>query len=202
MIAWKHPKLAVWLASELKKAGYQFTLRIVGDGEMRDELLQMISDHQLDEYVHILGEKTPEQVRKYMEESNICIVTSDFNEGWGAVVNEAMNSMCAVVASHAVGAVPYLIHNYENGLIFENGNPGDLLQKVEFLFKHNEMIEKLGRNAYKTIVEQWNAEVAAERLLKMAEQLKEHGYCDLYEDGPCSRAEILQNDWYKGTGKN
>lgn len=202
LIDWKHPELAVWLASELKKAGYQFLLRLIGVGELKDELLRMISDLHLEDCVHLLGEKTPEQVRKYMEESNICLVTSDFNEGWGAVVNEAMNSMCAVVASHAVGAVPFLIHDYENGLIFESGNREDLLQKVEFLFEHNEMLEKLGRNAYKTIVEQWNSEVAAERLLKMAEQLKMQGYCDLYEDGPCSRTEILRNDWYKSTGKN
>lgn len=202
LIDWKHPELVVWLASELKKAGYQFVLRIIGGGEMKEELLRMISDLHLEDCVHLLGEKTPEQVRKYMEESNICLVTSDFNEGWGAVVNEAMNSMCAVVASHAVGAVPFLIRDHENGLIFESGNRKDLLQKVELLFTHNEMIETLGRNAYKTIVEQWNAEVAAERLLRMAEQIKMHGYCDLYEDGPCSRAGILQNNWYQATGKN
>lgn len=202
LIDWKHPELAVWLASELKKANYRFVLRIIGSGEMKAELLRMISDLHLEDCVHLLGEKTPEQVREYMEESNICLVTSDFNEGWGAVVNEAMNSMCAVVASHAVGAVPFLVRDYENGLIFESGNRKDLLQKVEFLFTHNEMIETLGRNAYKTIIEQWNAEVAAERLLKMAEQIKIHGYCDLYEDGPCSRAGILQNNWYQATGKN
>ena len=36
-------------------------------------------------------------------------------EGWGAVVNEAMNSGCAVVADHMIGAAPWLIRQGENG---------------------------------------------------------------------------------------
>jgi hypothetical protein len=34
----------------------------------------------------------PEEVRVHMEQSNIYLFTSDFGEGWGAVLNEAMNS--------------------------------------------------------------------------------------------------------------
>ena len=44
-----------------------------------------------------------------MEESEIYLVTSDRKEGWGAVVNEAMNSGCAVVADHMIGAAPWMI---------------------------------------------------------------------------------------------
>ena len=33
-----------------------------------------------------------------------------------------MNSACAVVANSAIGSVPFLIKNKENGLIYENGN--------------------------------------------------------------------------------
>lgn len=47
------------------------------------------------------------EVRSYMEKADIYLFTSDFNEGWGAVLNESMNSGCAVVASHAIGSVPF-----------------------------------------------------------------------------------------------
>ena len=33
-----------------------------------------------------------------MEQADIYLFTSDRNEGWGAVANEAMNSACAMVA--------------------------------------------------------------------------------------------------------
>ena len=45
-------------------------------------------------------------------------------DGWGAVANEAMNSACALVAGHMIGAVPYLIRQGENGLIYEDGKSG------------------------------------------------------------------------------
>ena len=39
-------------------------------------------------------------------------------EGWGAVVNEAMSSGCAVVADAEAGSVPYLIENSKDGFIY------------------------------------------------------------------------------------
>jgi glycosyltransferase involved in cell wall biosynthesis len=59
----------------------------------------------------------PEAVRDHMEAADIFLFTSDFNEGWGAVLNESMNSACAVVASHAIGSVPFLLKDGENGFI-------------------------------------------------------------------------------------
>ena len=48
----------------------------------------------------------------YMESSHIFLLfTSDRNEG--AALNESMNSGCAVVASDAIGSVPYLMRYYE-----------------------------------------------------------------------------------------
>ena len=49
-----------------------------------------------------------------MEKSEIFLFTSDKGEGWGAVLNESMNSACAVVASHAIGSVPFLLKDGEN----------------------------------------------------------------------------------------
>ena len=59
--------------------------------------------------IQILPPMPPEAVRRRMEQANLFLLTSDFQEGWGAVLNEAMNSGCAVVASHAAGAAPYLL---------------------------------------------------------------------------------------------
>jgi glycosyltransferase involved in cell wall biosynthesis len=45
----------------------------------------------------------------------VFIFTSDRNEGWGAVLNEAMGSGCAVVAADLIGSVPYLIEHKKMG---------------------------------------------------------------------------------------
>jgi glycosyltransferase involved in cell wall biosynthesis len=85
LIDWKHPEYAVLVAHMLKQQGYKFKLDIIGIGEMYPYIESMVEKYQLGEYVQLLGSKSPNEVREYMEAANIFLFTSDFNEGWGAV---------------------------------------------------------------------------------------------------------------------
>lgn len=185
-IGWKHPEVSLFVAKRLKDEGYNFTLNIIGGGELEGKLRQNIEKNDLAENVHILGTMSPEKVREHMEQSEIFLFTSDKNEGWGAVLNESMNSGCAVVASRAIGSVPYLIKDGENGLIYKDVNFKDLYNKVKYLLDNKEERKMLGVNAYKTLTDTWNADVATDRLIKLIENIKE-GKETPFTDGPCSR---------------
>lgn len=196
LIGWKHPDVSILIAEKLKKEGIPFTLSIIGNGEMEEKLNGMIREKDLSDCVKMLGAMSPEKVRDYMERSDIYLFTSDRNEGWGAVLNESMNSGCAVVASHAIGSVPYLMKNNVNGLIYCSGEVDELYEKVKYLLGKPDERERLGRAAYETITGEWNAEIAAERLIGLSEYLLAgEKHPDLYQTGPCSRAEILRDDW-------
>lgn len=197
LIGWKHPEVAIGLAASLKKKGYAFKLRIIGNGEMETQLRGMIRDGNLTEQVEMLGAMAPGEVRAHMEKADVYLFTSDFHEGWGAVLNEAMNSGCAVVASHAIGAVPFLMKDGVNGLIYENGNQKHLEKQACKLLDDPTYRRKIGENAYRTIAEMWNAQVAASRFVLLAKKLAAGEPAqDLFETGPCSKAEILNNGWY------
>lgn len=199
LIELKHPEAPIEIAKRLKKDGYAFDLKMIGNGELAKQLEEMIHNYGLDDCVHLMGAMKPDEVRNYMEQSRIFLFTSDFNEGWGAVLNEAMNSACAVVASHAIGSVPYLIDDEKNGFIYKNGDLEDLYQRVKYLMDNPVACDQIGKNAYQTLESTWNAKVAAERLLDFAERLlKEENTKSLYETGPCSKAEFLKNDWKSG----
>lgn len=196
-LPWKHPYDAVEVAARLKRDGVYFRLDLIGAGELDEALRKKVEELGLSENVRFLGTMSPQEVRRNMETAGIYLFTSDFGEGWGAVLNEAMNSGCAVVASHAIGSVPFLLKNGENGLIYENGNIDELYQKTKKLLLSPSEQWRVGSAAYSTIVETWNAEVAASRLLKLYEQIERYGKCDLFEDGPCSRAYPLRNNWFE-----
>ncbi len=198
LIGWKHPEAAVQLAASLKEKGYSFRMSMIGNGEMEMQLHDMIREKGLEDCVEMLGAMPPEEVRRHMEKADIYLFTSDFNEGWGAVLNESMNSGCAVVASHAIGSVPFLIKNGENGLIYENGNQLDLEKQVLRLLEDGAFRKRIAENAYETMINLWNAETAAERFLTLTEKLLKNENTDsLFLDGPCSKAAILKNDWYQ-----
>lgn len=198
LIGLKHPDASIRVAASLKEKGYSFRMSIIGDGEMKEQLQKMIIDNDLSSRVEMLGSMSPKEVREHMEKADIYLFTSDFNEGWGAVLNEAMNSGCAVVASHAIGSVPFLIRNGENGFVYENGNQEQLEQRVEALLSDQNYRSKLGINAYKTLSETWNADVAAQRFIALADLLRaKKDVSNLFLDGPCSVAERINNDWFK-----
>ena len=114
------------------------------------------------------------------------------------MLNEAMNSGCAVVASHAMGAAPYLVRDGENGLLYRSGDADMLYRKVKALLDAPEKQAALGREAYRTMIKTWNARVSAERLVALTSALLLGEKTPaLYEDGPCSVAKAIA-ERYRG----
>ncbi len=198
LIKWKHPEAAVDLAYRLRQQGIEFELELIGTGELEKELRCSIESFKLTDQVTLSGALEPTKVRRIMEAANIFLSTSDFEEGWGAVLNEAMNSGCVVFASHAVGAAPYLIEDGINGYIYKSGRVDELFEKVRQVIEDPVLQNEIGRQAYQTISTEWNAQVAAERLLYLLEDLKATGSSNRYIAGPCSKAKVIHNRWYPG----
>ena len=186
----KHPEFAVALAENLKKQGYRFHLHMVGGGELEGELKQTVKQKGLQEQITFYGFLKPTQVRKVMEKCHIHLFTSDYLEGWGAVVNEAMNSGCVEVANVEVGAAPFLIRHGKNGLVYKDGSYEDMETQVKYLLDYPKKASRMGMAAYETIATQWNASEAAKRLLKFYEDWK-NDRIDLPQEGPFSPAPVI-----------
>lgn len=197
-IDWKHPEIPVEIAKRLRADGYDFSLNMIGNGELLEETRRRITDAGLEGCVFAPGAVKASEVRRYMEESEIFLFTSDRNEGWGAVLNESMNSACAVVANGAIGAVPFLVKNGENGFIYKDGDIDDIYRKVKSLLDDREKRIGVSKSAYLTIKEEWNAENAAKKFIYLCEKMLAGEYKPFpYENGVCSEAEILKDNWYK-----
>lgn len=192
MIDWKHPELAVETARYLSGRQLDFHMNIIGDGELRAEMEKRVRDWGLEEKVTLLGYRKPEEVRQYMEKADIFLLTSDRQEGWGAVANEAMNSGCALVADHMVGAAPYLIQNGDNGFLYRDGRKDQLFSLTERLVRDRQLCRLFGIMAYETITGLWNAENAAEKLVRMMQAILRGEEIDPPPEGPCSRAPVIR----------
>ncbi|MBR5359548.1 MAG: glycosyltransferase family 4 protein [Lachnospiraceae bacterium] len=195
----KHPEYVVQLASDLVRRGYRFHIDMIGSGELEEDLKTYINEEMIEDYVTFHGFIPPDKVRFMMERSHIHLFTSNFLEGWGAVINEAMDAGCAVVASRNAGASLFLIDHEHNGLLYNDDSYEDMLTQVLKLMEEPEAIEQYGREAYKSICTLWNAQVAADRLVKFYEGFVS-GRLPEYEAGPFSKAEIIKPGFWN-TGK-
>ena len=192
----KHPEVVSEIGEKLLKDGYDFEINMIGNGELVESTRRVLKEKGLTSYVNILGSMKPEDVRKHMENSEIHIFTSDKNEGWGAVLNESMNSACVPISSHAIGSTPYLIDNGFNGFIYEDGNVEDLYSKIKFLIENKDKMKKMSKNAYETIIDAWSPKNAAKRLIKITELILKGEEIELFKEGPCSKADIILDDWF------
>ena len=173
MIDWKHPELAVKTAAYLKThlEGIPFHITMIGGGELEEEVHSLAEELGVTEEITFAGFRSPEEVRAAMEESEIYLVTSDRKEGWGAVVNEAMNSGCAVVADHMIGAAPWMIRQKENGILYRDGCEQQLQKCVAELLQDPAECRRLGEAAQQTVRTAWNARTAAERLVRLCREM-------------------------------
>lgn len=188
----KHPEYAIRLGKTLRKKGHVFRIHMLGGGELEPALRQETEREGLSDSVVFYGYTGPEQVRDVMEKCHIHLFTSNHLEGWGAVVNEGMNSGCVEVVDARVGAAPYLIRHGENGLLYRNGRYDEMEALVLDLFENWEARKDMGRAAYETIRDMWNAEYAAAALLRFTDRLRQ-GRIVPEEEGPLSAAPIIKH---------
>lgn len=185
MIGWKHPETAVKALYKIKEKGYSFDFNIIGDGEVAPMLRELINKLEMNNCVHLLGAKSTDEVRRYMEESEIYLFTSDRQEGWGAVLNESMSCACAVVANSEIGAVPFLIKDKENGMIYMKGSVDSMVECLLPLFESESYRKQLGVSAYRSLCENWTPHKAAENLITLIESIQK-GEENPIKEGPCS----------------
>ena len=187
-IKWKHPEVVVKLAKNLKKQKYNFEIKMVGSGALQDKIRKTIKKENLEDVVKLVGQVPSDKVKDYMEKANIFIATSGSSEGLGAVVNEAMNAGCAIVANKKMGSVPFLIQDNESGMMYEKYK--DLELKVKELLDNKELRTKLSKNAYEYITQKWTSSIAAENLIELFEAVM-NGKESKIKDGPASKAKKI-----------
>ena len=185
---WKHPEVFLNCCLYLKRKKILFEADIIGCGEMQEYIEQFIKENNLNDCINIRTGLGPDDVRHFMEKANIYLFTSDRQEGWGAVLNEAMNSGCAVVCSKQAGSTKYLIRNNYNGYIYSNGSQRELNKIVESLIYSKEKTVEIGFNAYRTIRDLWNSNIAAFRFAEMCDAILKSETIPTYIDGPLSKA--------------
>ena len=189
-IGWKHPELVIDLANTLKTHNYAFEINMYGGGPQELKIRHLIKERGLDNFVYLKGSMPNEDIIAAMQQHNVLLFTSDQNEGWGAVANEAMSNGCTLVGSNKIGSVPFLVRHGENGLIFESSDISSLIKNVTLLLENRDFCGRLASQAYQDMINIWNPQIAAKRFLSLVSSLQA-GEKTPFTDGPCSEAKPI-----------
>ena len=181
-VEYKHPEYLISLSLKFKAKGIKALFYVIGDGPLFFDFQKQIKANFLDEYFLLFGSIPFTEVRNVLEKCDFCLLTADEKEGWGAVLNEAMNSLCLTVSNQNTGGSSYLI-NSQNGVLFSGDYSSFEKATFEAIDLSYDKRRKIQINAYETIANLWNAKIAAERIYSSSFSGKEV----TYNDGPMSR---------------
>jgi colanic acid/amylovoran biosynthesis glycosyltransferase len=163
--------LLIEAAHRLVSKGVEVELVLVGDGEMRKAVEELVARRGLSEQVRITGSVSSNQVREEILSARALVLPS-FSEGLPVVIMEAMALRRPVLAS-CINGIPELVRSGETGWLFPAGSIEDLTAAMEeCLFKTPDELGKMGDAGYLRVMQQHSIETEA---AKLAELFRNHG---------------------------
>jgi glycosyltransferase involved in cell wall biosynthesis len=210
MLRWKRVDTLIKAVGCLLKEGRNIQLTLVGHGpeearlrKLSDQILKSLSaagaasdirssasglSSQEEPLITFHPPVPIAQVRDFMRQADVYVLPSDGGEGWGAVVNEAMEEGCSVIATHECGAGATMIKDGQNGLLFRAGDVSALANRLRRMQDEPELRQELANNGRATVGQIWGPDVAAERLVAFCQAVLDGQPCPRYSDGPLSEA--------------
>ncbi len=188
---WKHPEDALTILKQLIDSGVQTSLIMIGSGPEEENVRNTIKQYGLEANVSLLGAKKSDAVRQYMQSVDVLLFTSDRGEGWGVIANEGINSRCLVVGCEETGSVPFIIGK-DKGVSYKRSELDTLGQRIKELIDNPSKANEITDRAYNELEKNWTPAVAAERLLKLINCLKEGSDIPLF-DGVCGKADTIEH---------
>ena len=121
-----YPNL-IYALNEFNKENSNFICMIVGDGDEKNNLLQLVRTCGLENNIFLVGSKNnPEEFMKYSD----ILVLSSIAEGFGLVLVEAMQNGLTPVSTDCPSGPSEIIKN-EYGYLCRRKNPFDLLEAIK-----------------------------------------------------------------------
>ena len=142
--------------SILKSEGFDFTYEIVGDGELKNDITDLVSHCGLSCNVELLGSRNHDYIVDFLHKIDIFIshnvtAQSGDQEGIPNTLKEAMLSGVPVFTT-CHGGIPELVNDEINGFLTEEKNVQQLVGKLKsFAFPFQDL-EKITSNARETAV--------------------------------------------------
>ncbi|WP_042276639.1 glycosyltransferase [[Clostridium] dakarense] len=154
----KNLEFIVEALSKLKeKEGDCFNLIMIGDGPLKDELMNKAKSLNLERNIIFLNSIKNEKIGNYYKACDMFLFSSK-SETQGIVLLEAMAAKNPVIAIKASGVID-VVKNNINGYM-TNDNIEDWVEKISYLMNNESYMENLSQGAYDTSLKYLNSNIA------------------------------------------
>lgn len=140
---------------------------ILGDGPERQYLESLIKEYKLSN-VHMLGYFSEEigEINDFYIRADVYVAPSVVNEALGLVILESMVHQTPVIATRK-GGIGTIVKDGYNGFLVRPKSSKEIVEKVNLILHNDQLRNKMGENAYKTVLERFSWEKVARRFYNL-----------------------------------
>lgn len=136
---------------------------IVGDGDDRTRIEDLIAENNLETTVKTLGAKEYGELSLYYAIANVFLLMSDY-EGFGRVILESYLSSVPVVTTAQSGPEDLIDHGL-TGYLVSNRNIDQATEHVKKLLQDPDLAKRMGEAGFKKVVNQYSAEALSQKIV-------------------------------------
>jgi glycosyltransferase involved in cell wall biosynthesis len=161
----KNQAALIPIVKKLVEQNVDVNMVVVGDGRLRQALLQQVEAAKLSDRFFFLGYRT--DVLSIMANAKAFVLPS-LIEGLPGVILEAMYCKTPVVA-YDVGGISEVVKNEETGWLVKAGDEAGFVQAVQSVLQSD--VKAITERAYDQVVKEYDNRVIAERFVEVYEEV-------------------------------
>jgi colanic acid/amylovoran biosynthesis glycosyltransferase len=166
----------------LRHRGFDVRLQIAGEDEQggsgyHQELVKIIDNKSMSEYVELLGAVSEKRIREGLEEAHIFALAS-LNEGVPVAVMEAMAMEVPTVVTD-VGGTSELVDDGVDAVLVRSEKPEEMADAIANILQNPELALSLSQASRKKIIAKFSHRRSAETLAQCLEELAKTNPPDL-----------------------
>lgn len=155
IVATKGIKYLLEVAELVIQEDENVEFQIYGEGPEKEKIQEIINEKGLNKNVKLLGyTSTPQQAIRDFK----CVLSTSQYEGQGLSMIEAMLLKKPVIAFNIKYGPSEFITNGNNGYLISNFDIKGMANKVLNILNNDDLAEKLGEEARKTIIEKYSSD--------------------------------------------
>lgn len=136
-----------------------FHIQFIGGGEKHDDYARLIRELGVEDVCTLSGAMKNPEVLAITSGAAVAVLPS-YSEAYGGVLVEAIALKTPVIGS-AVGGIPEIIHDGENGFLVPPGDPAALVEKLALLLQDADLRARMGERARQLYLERFEQTQAA-----------------------------------------
>lgn len=147
-------------------------LVVVGDGPLENEHRSLAMKLNLKKRIHFLGQVSDKRLGALYAASRCLVLPSLFrSEAFGMVLGEAMAHGTPVISTELGTGTSYINDNEKTGFVVPPGNSKALAEKIELIYKNDDLHYELGKKAKQRALKEFSKEAMIKKTLSLYSQL-------------------------------